>query len=77
MAAVTDTIVKYGGRYLARGATTKLIEGGPAPKTIVLLEFPDSTAFDRWYNSAEYQKILPYRLQNSTGRLFTVEGKTA
>jgi uncharacterized protein (DUF1330 family) len=75
VAAVTDTIVKHGGRYLARAATTKLIEGGPEPKTIVILEFPDSASFDRWYNCPEYQKILPYRVQNSTGRLFTVEGK--
>lgn len=77
VSAVSETIAKHGGRYLARAATTKLIEGGPEPKTIVLLEFPDAAAFDRWYNSPEYQKILPYRLQNSTGRLFTVEGKTS
>jgi uncharacterized protein (DUF1330 family) len=43
----------------------------------VILEFPDDAAVDRWYNSPEYQKILPHRLQNSTGRLFTVEGMTA
>jgi uncharacterized protein (DUF1330 family) len=28
----------------------------------------------RWYNSPEYQKILPGRLDNSTGRAFIVEG---
>jgi uncharacterized protein (DUF1330 family) len=50
------------------------LEGGPEPKIIVILEFPDPASFDRWSNSPEYQKILPYRLQNSKGRLFTVEG---
>jgi len=75
-AAVGDTIAKHGGRYLARGASAnpKLIEGGPEPKVIVILEFPDAASFDRWYKSPEYQKILPHRLQNSTGRLFTLEG---
>jgi uncharacterized protein (DUF1330 family) len=74
VAAVSDTIAKHGGRYLARAGTTRLIEGGPQPKTIVILEFPDAAAVDRWYKSPEYQKILPHRLRNSTGRLFTVDG---
>jgi uncharacterized protein (DUF1330 family) len=29
--------------------------------------------FKRWYNSPEYQKILPGRLDNSTARAFVVE----
>ena len=75
-AFIAETIAKYGGRYLVRGASAnpKLIEGGPEPKVIVILEFPDSASFDRWYKSPEYQKILPHRLQNSKGRLFTLEG---
>ena len=77
VAAVSDTIAKHGGRYLARAGTTKLMEGQPEPKVVVILEFPDAASFDRWYKSPEYQKILPHRLQNSTGRLFTVEGVTA
>ena len=77
VAAVSDTIAKHGGRYLARAGATKLIEGTPEPKVIVILEFPDAASFDCWYNSPKYQKILPHRLQNSTGRLFTVEGLTA
>jgi uncharacterized protein (DUF1330 family) len=28
----------------------------------------------RWYDSPEYQKILPIRLANSTGHAFIVEG---
>jgi len=75
--AVNDTIVKHGGRFLARRGSTELIEGGPEPKTVVILEFPDAATFDRWYNSPEFQNILPYRLRNATGRLFTVEGVKA
>ena len=73
-AAVNDTIVQYGGRFLVRAGATRLIEGGPEPKTIVIFEFPDAASFDRWWNSPEYQEILPSRLENSTARLFTVEG---
>jgi len=73
-AAVPATIAQYGGRYLTRGSATELIEGGPEPKRVVILEFADAAAAKRWYNSPEYQKILPIRLANSTGRVFLVEG---
>ena len=73
-AAVPATLAQYGGRYLTRGGSTELIEGGPEPKRIVILEFADTAAVKRWYDSPEYQKILPIRLATSTGRAFIVEG---
>jgi uncharacterized protein (DUF1330 family) len=73
-AAVAATLAQYNGRFLARGGASELIEGGPEPKRIVILEFADAGAIKRWYNSPEYQKILPGRLDNSTGRCFIVEG---
>jgi uncharacterized protein (DUF1330 family) len=72
--AVGATITQYGGRFLVRAGVTELIEGGPEPKRIVILEFADRAAFKRWYNSPEYQKILPGRTDNSTARGFVVEG---
>jgi uncharacterized protein (DUF1330 family) len=72
--AVTETIAKYGGRFVVRGGTTTLKEGEPEPKYIVIVEFPDTATLDRWYNSPEYQRILPARLGNATGRVFTVVG---
>ena len=73
-AAVPATLTQYGGRFVARGGNTELVEGGPEPKGIVILEFADAGAVKRWYNSPEYQKILPGRLENSTGRAFIVDG---
>ncbi len=73
-AAVPATIAQYGGRYPTRGSAPELIEGGPEPKRIVILEFADGAAIKRWYNSPEYQKILPDRLNNSRSRAFIVEG---
>ncbi len=72
--AVADTVAKYGGRFIIRGGAAKLLDGGPAPKTIVVVEFPEATALDQWYNSPEYQRILPFRLESCTGRVFMVEG---
>jgi uncharacterized protein (DUF1330 family) len=66
-AAVTATIEQHGGRLLARAGKIELIEGGPEPKSIVIIEFPDAAAFKRWYASPEYQKILPGRLGQFEG----------
>ena len=73
-AAVPATIAQYGGRYLARAGATELIEGAPEPKRIVILEFADVAAIKRWYNSVEYQRILPGRLNNTNSRSYIVEG---
>ena len=73
-AAVPATLAQYGGRFVVRGGASELVEGGPEPKRIVILEFADRAAIKRWYDSPEYQKILPGRLNNSTGRAFIVEG---
>ena len=72
--AVGATLTQYGGRFLTRGGAVELVEGGPQPKRIVILEFPDVAAVKRWYNSPEYQKILPNRLANSQARALIVEG---
>ena len=68
------SIAQYGGRFVARGGKAELIEGGPEPKRVVIIEFADADAARRWYNSPEYQAALPIRLANSRGRAFIVEG---
>ena len=72
--AVPAVLEQYGGRYVIRGGATQLVEGGPEPKRIIILKFANKVAFKRWYDSPEYQKILPARLDNSTARAFVVEG---
>jgi uncharacterized protein (DUF1330 family) len=68
------SIAQYGGRFVARGGKAELIEGGPEPQRVVVIEFADAAAVKRWYNSPEYQKALPIRLANSRARAFIVEG---
>src|SRR5260370_38910758 len=73
-AAPAATIAQYGGRYLTRGGAAELIEGGPEPRRVVILEFADVAAVERWDDSPEYQKILPTRLAHSTGPALIVQG---
>ena len=56
------------------GRRDRTDQEGPEPKRIVILEFPDKAAFKRWYDCAEYQKILPGQLDDSISRAFVVEG---
>jgi uncharacterized protein (DUF1330 family) len=68
------SIAQYGGRFVVRGGKAELIEGSSDPARIVVIEFADTDAAKRWYNSPEYQEALKIRLANSTGRVLLVEG---
>jgi uncharacterized protein (DUF1330 family) len=69
------SIAQYGGRVLAAGGKAELLDGGPAPERVVIIEFPDAAAARRWYDSPEYQAVLPIRLRSSQGRVFLIEGR--
>jgi uncharacterized protein (DUF1330 family) len=68
------SVAQYGGQFRVRGGKAELLEGSKEPARIVVIEFPDSAAAKRWYNSPEYQEALKIRLANSTGRVVLVEG---
>jgi uncharacterized protein (DUF1330 family) len=68
------SVAQYGGKFVVRGGKAELIEGTKEPARIVVIEFPDTAAAKRWYNSPEYQEALKIRLANSTGRVLLVEG---
>jgi uncharacterized protein (DUF1330 family) len=68
------SIARFGGRFAVRGGPVELLEGGPQPERIVVIEFPDAETARRWYHSEEYQSALKIRQAASRGRLFLVEG---
>jgi uncharacterized protein (DUF1330 family) len=68
------TIAHYGGRYLVRGGTANLIEGGPPPKTIIIVEFSTMERLREWYASPEYAEALKLRQTALDRRLIFVEG---
>jgi uncharacterized protein (DUF1330 family) len=72
-AQVPDLIAAHGGRYLVRGGAVEPREGDP-PDRVVVIEFPDMAAARRFYDSPDYQAILPLRQAASRGRLYLVEG---
>jgi uncharacterized protein (DUF1330 family) len=73
-AMVRPTVAKFGGRALVRGGNPKLVEGDRPAKGFVVLEFDSVERAMEWYNSPEYQSILPLRTENSIGRAFFLTG---
>jgi uncharacterized protein (DUF1330 family) len=67
-------IAHYGGRYLIRGGAADLIEGGPPPKIIIVVEFPTMQRLREWYASPEYAEALEVRQTAFDRRLIFVEG---
>jgi uncharacterized protein (DUF1330 family) len=68
------TIARFGGRVIAGGGKIDLLESGPMPERIFIIEFPNADAARRWYRSDEYQAVLKIRLSASHGRVFLIEG---
>ena len=67
-------IAQYGGRYLVRGGAAELAEGGPPPKTLIVVEFPSMERLREWYASPEYAEALTHRRSALDRRLIFVEG---
>ena len=70
---VGATIKQYGGEVLIGSRSINVIEGDWNPEREVIVKFEDDAAFKRWYNSPEYQEILPARLRSANDDIITVE----
>jgi uncharacterized protein (DUF1330 family) len=58
---VKALIAKYQGRYLVSERAPEVREGEFPYARIVIVEFPSADAARSWYDSAEYQAIIPLR----------------
>ena len=73
-AVVPAVIAKFGGRYLVRGGTVEVLEGDSPIPRLVIVAFDSVDQVRRFYDSPEYQEILPLRLGASKGSVVIVEG---
>ena len=73
-AKVGATIKAHGGRPVIAGGAIDVLEGDWNPSRLVMLEFADADTARAWYNSPEYQEILPIRLEAADDKLLIVEG---
>jgi uncharacterized protein (DUF1330 family) len=71
---VLPTITAFGGRFVARGGRTEVLEGTLSPGRVVILEFPTLERAKEWWSSPEYSKAKAIRQATSEGTLIVVEG---
>ena len=70
----TPLVERFGGEYLARGGSMTLKESDLwSPSRMVLIRFPDADSAYRFYNSPEYQAILPISRQSARRTMFMLE----
>ena len=68
------TVELYGGRYIARGGRTEILEGDWSPSRLVLLQFDSIEQAKAWLHSPEYSEIKKIRHQTATSNMVVIEG---
>jgi uncharacterized protein (DUF1330 family) len=64
--AAAPTVAACGGKYIARGGMTEVLEGTWIPKRLVILQFDSVEKAKQWLNSPEY--AAPRKLRHATAR---------
>ena len=68
------TVKAFGGKLVAATSNIDCREGDWHPTRIVMLEFPGIEQARAWYDSPEYQEVLPIRLDANRDRMVIFEG---
>lgn len=71
---VPATIAQYGGRYIARGGKTEVVEGTWSPKRLVIVEFPSMEKARAWLDSPEYAAPKALRQASARSQMIVIEG---
>ena len=77
---VGPMIARYGGRYITKGGSHKMPEGGHwRPERVVIIEFPDMQRLNDWYASAEYAPLKALRKASTSDldMMFNADGADA
>ncbi len=64
----------YGGKYIARGGRTEVLEGSWSPSRLVILQFEDVERAKKWLNSAEYSEARAMRHRTARSNMVVIEG---
>lgn len=70
-------VAAHGGRYLARGGRTELLEGDRQPARTVILEFPSFEQARAWWSATDYAPAKALRQATATSRMVLVDGQAA
>lgn len=68
------TVVAYGGKYIARGGPTEILEGSWKPNRIVVLQFDSIEKAKAWLSSGEYREPRKIRHKTAKTNMIVTEG---
>ena len=68
------SLKSFGGKLVAATGNIDHREGARRPARIVMLEFPSMEKARAWYDSPEYQEVLPIRLDANRDKMVIFEG---
>jgi len=71
---VPAVIAAHGGRYLARGGASEVLEGTWQPRRSAIIEFPSLAAFKVFWESPEYRPLRELRERSAKSNLVVIEG---
>jgi len=72
-----ETLTAHGAEILVAAEAATVLEGDPPFPRTIILKFASREAAKTWYQSPEYQKTLPLRLQGTQGYAVLVDGLDA
>lgn len=68
------SIAAYGGKYVARGGRTEVLEGEWSPRRLVILEFESVERAREWVNCPEYATARKLRQASADTNMVVIEG---
>jgi uncharacterized protein (DUF1330 family) len=61
VAGVGESLAPFDSRIIFRGQLVRVLAGQHAHDLIVVIEFPDQSTLDLWFESEKYQALIPLR----------------
>jgi uncharacterized protein (DUF1330 family) len=68
------TVSALGGKYVARGGKTEVLEGSWKPNRLVVLQFDTIDKAKAWLNSEEYSEARKIRHRTARTNMIVTEG---
>lgn len=74
--AVAELVAKFGGQYVLRAPGAELLEGGFGNgASVVISQWPDKGAAQRFWNSPEYREVKKLRDGLADCQVILLEGE--
>lgn len=68
------TVEMYGGKYIARGGKTEVLEGDWSPTRLVILQFETAEQAKNWHDSVEYREAKSLRHETALSKMVVIDG---